>query len=245
MIRMWALLLALILPGLGHAVECATIEHAGNTYSVCTVDARSADMRLFLRDQDGRTLGQFTTIDRQLQDRGETLVFAMNAGMYHDDRSPVGLYVEDGDQIMHLVPGAGPGNFGLVPNGVYCIRQSRTDVIETSRFQRAPPDCTYATQSGPMLVIDGVLHPRFLKDGTSKFIRNGVGTTADGTTSVFVISDNPVNFHAFGSFFRDVLRLPNALYFDGKVSRLYAPDFGRSDLGFALGPIVGVVAPQD
>ena len=32
-----------------------------------------------------------------------------------------------------------------------------------------------------------------------------------------------VNFHDFGRLFRDRLGVPNALYLDGKVSRLHAP----------------------
>jgi uncharacterized protein YigE (DUF2233 family) len=92
-----------------------------------------------------------------------------------------------------------------------------------------------------MLVIDGALHPRFLPDSTSRFVRNGVGTSADGATAVFVISNDSVTFHEFGSFFRDYLEMPNALYFDGKVSRLYARAQGRSDFGFqSLGPMVAV-----
>jgi len=96
------------------------------------------------------------------------------------------------------------------------------------------------TQSGPMLVIDGALHPRFIDGGTSKYIRNGVGTSADGQRAIFAISNAPVNFHSFGRLFRDVLALPNALYFDGNVSRLYAPTLGRDDFGFRLGPMVAV-----
>ena len=95
-----------------------------------------------------------------------------------------------------------------------------------------------------MLVIDGALHPRFLPDSTSRHIRNGVGTTADGGHAVFAISDSAVTFHEFGRLFRDGLGLPNALYLDGSVSRLYAPSIGRADAGFALGPILGVVTPQ-
>ena len=93
-----------------------------------------------------------------------------------------------------------------------------------------------------MLVINGELHPRFLIDSTSKYIRNGVGTTSDGAKAVFVISNNTVTFHAFGSYFRDALKLPSALYFDGNISRLYAPNLSRSDFGFhTLGPIVAVI----
>lgn len=235
----------LVWPSIGAAQSCETITDASNSFTVCEVDSGIADLRLFLYDDTGAVLGQFSSVDRTLAESGEHLTFAMNAGMYHADRAPVGLYLEQDQEIMRLVPGAGPGNFGLVPNGVFCIRKGRADVIETERFQAQSPNCEFATQSGPMLVIDGALHPRFLVDGTSKYIRNGVGTSRDGKRSVFVISDNPVNFYTFGIFFRDTLNLPNALYFDGKVSRLYAPDIGRSDLGFALGPMVGTVVPVD
>jgi len=166
----------------------------------------------------------------------------MNAGMYHEDRRPVGHYVEDGQELQRVITNAGPGNFGLLPNGVLCLRDGRADVFETRAFVEAAPACRSATQSGPMLVIDGALHPRFLKDSTSRYIRNGVGTTADGQQAVFAISDNRVTFHEFGSLFRDYLKLPNALYFDGNISRLRAPELGRNDGGFSkLGPIIGVV----
>ena len=165
--------------------------------------------------------------------------------MYHDDRAPVGHYVEYGEEVMRVIPNAGPGNFGLLPNGVLCIREARVDVIETLRFVDQAPECAYATQSGPMLVIDGELHPRFLVDSTSRYVRNGVGTSADGKRAVFAISDSPVTFHEFGRLYRDHLDMPNALFLDGNISRLYAPDLNRSDFGFSLGPIVGTVEAAD
>lgn len=225
------------------AVTCETVIFNDAGYTLCEVDAAREQMDLFLRDADGDILGQFSSVDRALSQKGETLAFAMNAGMYHDDRSPVGHYVEDGQEIMRVIPNAGPGNFGLLPNGIFCIGNGRADVIETGKYLKTQPTCDDATQSGPMLVIDGALHPRFLEDGTSKFIRNGVGTSADGARTVFAISEEPVNFYSFALLFRDYVKVPNALYFDGKISRLYAPQINRSDFGFALGPIVGVTVP--
>jgi uncharacterized protein YigE (DUF2233 family) len=221
------------------AVTCADVDHAGNSYTTCEVDVARADLRLFLRDDAGAILGSFSAVDDFVADK--TLTFAMNAGMYHDDRAPVGHYLENGVAEMHVVPNAGPGNFGLLPNGVFCINDATAHVYETLNFLENSPACRDATQSGPMLVIAGALHPRFLIDSTSRYIRNGVGTSADGARAIFAISNNAVTFHEFGSFFRDVLKTPNALYFDGKVSRLYATDLRRSDFGFQLGPIVGVV----
>ncbi len=239
--------LALVLVGgQAEAASCRVEEYSGNTYSICDVDLTSENLRLFLNDTDGKVFGFFKNIDTALGQNGERLGFAMNAGMYHADRAPVGHYVENGQETQRVISSDGPGNFGLLPNGVLCLREGRADVFETMAFLREEPECLSATQSGPMLVIDGALHPRFLKDGTSKYIRNGVGTTGDGTRATFVISNNAVNFYDFGMLFRDHLKLPNALYFDGNVSRLRAPDLGRDDIGFsALGPIIGVVEPAE
>jgi uncharacterized protein YigE (DUF2233 family) len=220
------------------AVTCENVTYQGKSYSTCTVDPATEQLRLFLKDGDS-ILGSFSAIEGL---PGVTaLPFAMNAGMYHADRAPVGHYVENGVEVMRVIPNAGPGNFGLLPNGVFCITDDSARVIETLRYVEEAPVCRDATQSGPMLVIDGELHPRFLPDGTSRFLRNGVGTTEAGDRAVFVISNDAVSFHEFGSFFRDYLQLSNALYFDGKVSRLHAPALGRSDFGVQMGPIVGVV----
>lgn len=227
------------------ATQCAEQSYKGNAYVVCEVDPAAEDLRLFLYDENGKPYGQFDAVDAALGE-DKHLAFAMNAGMYHEDRAPVGHYVEDGKEIMRVIPNAGPGNFGMLPNGVFCIRDGRADVVETLKFQKTlEGQCRYATQSGPMLVIDGELHPRFLPDSTWRYLRNGVGTSAEGDRVVFVISRNAVTFHEFGSFFRDALGLPQALYFDGNISRLHAPGIGRSDGGRQMGPVVGVVAPAE
>lgn len=93
-----------------------------------------------------------------------------------------------------------------------------------------------------MLVIDGDIHPRFLPESDSLKRRNGVGVTEDGDV-IFVLADSPVRFYDFATYFRDELKTPNALYLDGTISRLYAPELERNDPGVAMGPIVGVVAP--
>lgn len=222
---------------------CRPMMFEGMGYVLCEVDA-GQDLRLWLRDSDGSPIGTFGRLKSTAETDGKHLVFAMNAGMYHPDRSPVGLYIENGTEISPLVHSRSGGNFGLAPNGVFCIMADRFSVIETGRFERNRPDCLYATQSGPMLVIDGELHPRFLENSDSTYVRNGVGVSADGKHAVLAISDGAVNFHTFARLFRDALDIPQALYFDGSVSRLYAPELGRDDLGFPLGPMIGLVAPN-
>jgi len=232
-----------LLAALPALAACRDTQFEGLSYTLCEV-AAGADLRLFWADPAGEPYGSFTRIETDLASRGERLVFAMNAGMYHPDRRPVGLYVEDGQERAGLVTRAGPGNFGMLPNGVFCVGPRGLAVIESREFAARRPECRHASQSGPMLVIDGQLHPRFLPDSRSLNRRNGVGVSADGRRAVFAISNAPVSFHAFARLFRDHLGLPRALYFDGNVSRLHAPALGRSDWGRPMGPVVGLVAPS-
>ncbi len=239
-------ILLFILAAPAAAASCRAIEAEGAGYTLCEADAARDDIRLFLNDPGSDTLlGSFANVERLLENQDKRLAFAMNGGMYHPDRRPVGLHVEAGRKIAPLVTRAGPGNFGMLPNGVFCLREDRAEVIESREFARETPACRFATQSGPMLVIDGALHPRFIEDSDSRFIRNGVGTSADGRRAWFLISDAPVNFHRFARVFRDHIGARQALYLDGKVSRLHAPGLNRSDQGLLpLGPILGVVVDE-
>lgn len=234
-------LLTLLLPSIAEAA-CRDIDFDGLPYTICEVGIAD-DIRLFQQAADGRPYGSFDRVNAALAAEGKQLGFAMNAGMYHADRAPVGLMIEDGVERAPIVTAEGPGNFGLLPNGVFCIGE-RFAVIESRAFAADPPACRFASQSGPMLVIDGALHPRFLVDSTSLYIRNGVGVSADGRTATFAISNRRVTFHQFGRLFRDGLKLPDALYFDGSISRLYDAGRNRFDWGGPMGPMVGSVIPK-
>ena len=219
---------------------CRQMRFEGERHVVCTFPP-GADLRLFLDGPEGR-LGGFAALGAMLEAQGQRLAFGMNAGMYHPDRAPVGLYVEGGREVAPLVESAGPGNFGMKPNGVLCLAGGGGRVMTTEDYARERPACDYATQSGPMLVIGGALHPRFFAESDSLNVRNGVGTAPDGTVHL-AISRGPVNFHHFARLFRDGLGIADALYLDGRVSRLWAPELGRRDAGLPLGPMIGLVAP--
>lgn len=242
--------LAVLAASLGSAEAACRTETRGETdYVVCAFHPARDDIRLFLNDEAGAPYGDFAPIAAALEADGEMLVFAMNAGMYHKDRSPVGLYVEGREEKRKASTRDGPGNFHLKPNGVFWVMDDKEGhvaafVSKTDEFLDSAHFIREATQSGPMLVIDGALHPKFLPDSTSRKRRNGVGVREDGTV-VFALSDTPVTFHEFATYFRDELKTPNALYLDGTISRLYAPELSRNDPGLAMGPIVGVVAKAE
>ena len=230
---------------------CERMRSEGASYTVCSFDRHDFGLRLFLNDDTGTPYGEFDAINQALAEADETLLFAMNAGMYHEDRSPVGLYMENWQELAPLQTGEGYGNFHLLPNGVFVIWQEDgrkgTHVMDAETYQTgmAHDVVNYATQSGPMLVIDGALHPKFNPDSTSFKRRNGVGIDADTDRLYFVLTDGFVTFHQFATFFRDELGCENALYLDGSISRLYDAASGRSDPGLPMGPIVGVVRPAE
>lgn len=236
------LLATLLCPGLPAwaADEKTCADLADKTYTVCSVRSGDPGLRLFLEGENGHVYGSFPAVSTALAAKGERLVFAMNAGMYQRDLQPAGLYVEAGRQAKAVNTRGGFGNFHMKPNGVFWIGPQGAAVTETAKFTQLHASPAYATQSGPMLVIDGRLHPRFRAAADSRKIRNGVGVCRDGRTR-FVISNTPVTFHDFATLFRDRLGCPNALYLDGSISALLAPELGRSDGWRPMGPIVGLV----
>lgn len=209
-------------------------------YTVCRFDARADRIKLYLKDASNIPYGNFSKLANALEMDGQILSFAMNGGMYHQDRSPAGLYIEEGRQTQKINTNDGPGNFHLLPNGVFVVHQGGAAVMQSAQYLLAKfPNPAFATQSGPMLVIDGKLHPKFDANSTSLNIRNGVGV--DGDKIFFAISNEKVNFHSFASLFKDHLGTPNALFLDGAVSKLYAPGLKRNDSGAPMGPIIAVV----
>jgi uncharacterized protein YigE (DUF2233 family) len=212
---------------------------AEKRFTVIRVDIGRQHLALFLNDDKGRPFKRFDRLAAWLKSRGKTLVFAMNAGMYHRDFSPVGLFVADGQERSPLNQDDGRGNFFLKPNGVFLVSSSGPRVVETSKYSALSKDVRLATQSGPLLVTNGGIHPAFDPKSSSRLIRNGVGVS--GNIVYFVISENPLTFHEFAVYFRDELHCEDALYLDGVVSGIYSADARRSDRRAALGPMLGIV----
>jgi len=132
----------------------------------------------------------------------------------------------------------GNGNFYLKPNGVFYIASNnKAHIIPTSNLLNRN-NIKYATQSGPMLLIDGKMHHAFKKGSSNVQIRNGVGILPDGNL-IFAMSKEPVNFYDFAQYFES-LGCKNALYLDGFVSRTYLPSKNWIQDDGDFGVIIGV-----
>lgn len=253
-VRMWiraALsVLALVLPlPAAAAAACEALTETGTSYRVCTIPKEDVHrLRLFWKNADGQPFRSFGALRNDLAARGETLAFAMNAGMYQADTTPVGLYVEDGKTLRHANRANAPAsarpvpNFYKKPNGVFYVGPRGASILETGAFLEESPEARFATQSGPLLVIDGKLHPAFIDGSKDRKPRTGVGVRPDGAV-VFAIADVPVNFYDFASLFRDRLGTPNALFLDGgSAAGLFDRSAERDDFPpwEGYGPIVGL-----
>ena len=202
------------------------------------VDIRTQAFQLYWKDDTGQIFGNIQKLKNWLDAKGEKLVFAMNAGMFKSDRSSQGLFIQDHKTLEKLDTASGNGNFYLKPNGVfYTTTGNQAFICKTADFSNNP-EIKYATQSGPMLVTDGQIHPAFKEGSINLHLRNGVGILPDGKV-LFAMSKEKINLFDFASYFKNA-GCRNALYLDGFVSRMYLPEKDWIQMDGDLGVIIGV-----
>lgn len=188
-----------------------------------TINPKNQNLSFYSKNEKGNFFVNHGGLKKELEKKNLKLKFAMNGGMYNQDLSPQGLYIENGQLITPLdTIKKGYGNFYLQPNGVFYIDKNKEAfVTKTSEFQNNLT-IQQATQSGPMLVMNGQLHPAFNKGSSNLHIRNGVGILPNGDL-LFAMSKSKINFYDFATFFQQH-KCKNALYLDGFVSRTYLPE---------------------
>jgi uncharacterized protein YigE (DUF2233 family) len=236
-------LVALALASCGAEPEidsaCEAVIFEGTPLTHCTADPAQHRIAMVLDTPGGGPARSLEALADIRPEPGK-VAFAMNGGMFDAEGEPIGYYVEDGERRHTLNRNAGAGNFHLMPNGVFYGSGGEWRIRTTDDFaENIDKRPEFATQSGPMLVIGGKLHPAFDDDGDSKKTRNSVGVDRAGRAH-FVISEAPVSFGKLARYFRDRLKTPNALFLDGSVSQLWDPARERMDRGAELGPLIVV-----
>ncbi|MEO7990298.1 MAG: phosphodiester glycosidase family protein [Chryseolinea sp.] len=197
-----------------------------------------SDITFYWKDDKGEIIRSIQNLKTFVETKNKELKFAMNGGMYTKDNSPQGLFIENGIALTSLDTLSGSGNFYLKPNGVfYLMKNNEAFICQTKTFVDNG-QIKFATQSGPMLLVDGQIHPAFMKGSPNLNIRNGVGILPDNRV-VFVMSKQEVNFYDFAEFFKS-MNCKNALYLDGFVSRTYLPEENWKQLDGNFGVIIGV-----
>lgn len=201
------------------------VEHEGTLYHVHRVEeAKLGTLDLRWLGRDGKPLGGFEALRKELAAEGRKLAFATNAGIYAHGPTPCGLTISGGKELVPLSLIEGEGNFYLKPNGVFFVDDAKgAGVMEAAEYGRSGLKPRIATQSGPLLLRKGVLHPAFKVDSPNKRLRNAVGVRKSDGQVIFVMSDRDdrvkgrVTFHQMCRFFLH-LGCEDALYLDGDIS---------------------------
>ncbi|PKP95671.1 MAG: hypothetical protein CVT75_01125 [Alphaproteobacteria bacterium HGW-Alphaproteobacteria-14] len=216
---------------------CRDVTFEGAALTHCTADPARHRIAMANAPAGGQPFGSLSAFAATVD--AASIAFAVNGGKYGDDLKAVGYYVENGERLSEIDRGAGEGNFYMQPNGVFFGTGGKWRVLARDTFIATVGDRPqFGTQSGPMLVVDGKLHPDIQDNGPSRAIRNGVGVDAEGRAH-FVISRSAISFGQLARYFRDEVKVANALYLDGAVSSLWDPSTGRMDKG-RIGPIIAV-----
>ena len=227
------LLTAIALLAMRGALSAETIEHAGTHYWVYRLDPKKEALELHLPEKAGEP-NTFPKLAASVEKAGRRLVFAMNAGIFEGNFRPTGLHISRGREITPLnldvytkrSPEEPTPNFFLKPNGVFFLRSDGSPgILESTAFGASGEKPVLATQSGPLLVRAGTIHPVLQPDSTSKRYRNGVGVASNGQVllvcSVLKRDQGMSNLYRFAELFRDKLDCPDALYLDGDISYVH------------------------
>jgi uncharacterized protein YigE (DUF2233 family) len=216
---------------------CRAVTFEEVPLTVCTADPATHRIAMANLGSDNQPYGSLTAFAATVDPA--TIAFAVNGGMYGDDLKPIGYYVEKRQRLAELNRGEGEGNFYMKPNGVFFGTGGTWRVLGSNTFFNTVGDRPeFGTQSGPLLLDNGKLHPDIQGDGPSKAIRNAVGVDAQGRAH-FVISETPISFGKLARYLRDEMKVGNAVYLDGQVSSMWDPAKGRIDKG-RVGPIIVV-----
>lgn len=208
-------------------------------FATFTVNPNEVNIEFFWKEENGEIFRSIGKLKENLEKKGKEIRFAMNGGMYQEHNQPLGLFIQNRKMITPLNTKENlSGNFYLQPKGVFYLTTDKKGFLKTTQNFKDEGNIEFATQSGPMLVIDGRINSTFKADSINLNIRNGVCLLEENQV-VFSISRSEVNFYEFAKHFKD-LGCQNALYLDGFVSRMYLPEQNIRQLDGDFGVIIGI-----
>lgn len=217
------------------------IKHQNFEYEIFLVELPDTDLQLFWKKPSGEQFNTISTLKYWLKENNQELLFATNAGIYEPGYIPTGLHVEQGIELCSLnTREQSWGNFFLQPNAVFYVSDRKAGIMETTKYAALSITPELAVQSGPALVLDGFIHPKFDKQSNNRTIRSGVGIINENLI-VFAISRGDVNLWEFASLFKDRLGCAKALYLDGAISEMYVPESGMNQTVSNFAGIFAVV----
>src|SRR5215210_5218525 len=152
----------------GIEVSCVTLKQA--TYVIIRVDLNAARIKLLWRNPAGVPYGSLGEAYRQV---GGDLLALTNAGIYSANQAPEGLHIEGDLTLSPLNLDNGDGNFYWKPNGVFYVTDDAAGIVEPEKFNSLSErgSIQEATQSGPLLVINGEVNPDLKPDSRSLYVR--------------------------------------------------------------------------
>lgn len=219
-------------------IAFAQKKHFDSSILSIIVDTRQQNLQFYWKDNTGQAFKSIANLKTWLDTNGHQLIFAMNGGMYKSGNLPQGLYIENFATLAALDTLTGKGNFYLNPNGVfYILTDNTTGICKTKQFENNG-NVKYATQSGPMLLVDGQINSLFVNGSKNLNIRNGVGILSNNKT-LFAMSKKEINFYDFAKYFKNK-GCKNALYLDGFVSKTYLPQQKWIQTDGDFGVIIGL-----
>ncbi|MEP6924657.1 MAG: phosphodiester glycosidase family protein, partial [Pyrinomonadaceae bacterium] len=160
------------------------------------VNPKASNIELFWKDDDGRVFKSIQNLKNEVEKKGKHLRFAMNGGMYERNNLPKGLLIQNQKTLNELDTKDGDGNFYLKPNGVFYLTIDNKAFITPTQDFKNDGDIKFATQSGPMLIIDGRINEQFIENSSNLNVRNGVCILPDNKV-VFAMSRQETSFYEF------------------------------------------------
>lgn len=199
--------------------------------SFVALKTRAEKINLHWKDNTGKAYQYFANLNAQ-----KPFKALINAGIYSSDNTPAGLYIENFNVKKRLNNRQGKGNFHLQPNGVFFIdKNNQASILSTADFLKKYGDLALgentlirlATQSGPMLLIDGKINPILKANSETRYARTGVCLNQQQEVILFATDDGVLpansNLYDFAQAAKQFGCI-DALYLDGKISKLYVRD---------------------